>query len=359
MYTYRSHSQSRGPHVPNSSYRYELTRDLLMNLSHGECCTVVGVGSCGKSRLLRHLANPSIIEYHLNDAGYNHFIVLVECNSWQGDSIWAAYEGLARSISEMMENVNHPIINSARREMSGLYSAVINDRDIAFAHLRTGLDYLFGFGPLHLTLCFDEFDFVFERFDTQLFRNLRSLRDAFKYRLTYLLATRKPIPYQRPVEQWPDVEPFYELFSNTLYAGPYNQGDAEAMLSDLEQRFSYRLQPRARELIYKTTGGHPGMIGAAFRHIVQTRALPTRPQDMDTLLREPALWTECRKIWEPLDPLEWSALGKVARGARLSRDEIQVLEILKLKGLVQETNSRGRLVIFSDVFREFVLASTQ
>src|SRR5258707_10438188 len=91
-----------------ADYRYHLTHDLLTNLHRGECCAVVGVGSCGKSRLLRHMVRPDTLEYHLGDAGYDHMILLVECNSWTGDTIWAAYEGIARSLKEMLENVNHP-----------------------------------------------------------------------------------------------------------------------------------------------------------------------------------------------------------------------------------------------------------
>src|SRR5713101_4044044 len=177
MYNYRmSRRDPRRRQTPD--YRYHLSHDLLTNLHRGECCAVVGVGSCGKSRLLRHLTRPETLEYHLSDAGYDHLIVLVECNSWSGDSTWAAYEGIARSLNEVLENVNHPAIQGARADLQGLYQAVVNDRDIAYTHLRTGLGMLLNNTRLNLTLCFDEFDFVFERFEPQLFRNLRSMRDS-------------------------------------------------------------------------------------------------------------------------------------------------------------------------------------
>src|SRR5438046_7655788 len=101
MNAYRSKGDPRRRQT--ADYRYHLTHDLLTNLHRGECCAVVGVGSCGKSRLLRHLTQPDTIEYHLGDAGYDHIVVLVECNSWSSDTIWAAYEGIARSLNEMIE----------------------------------------------------------------------------------------------------------------------------------------------------------------------------------------------------------------------------------------------------------------
>src|SRR5215468_4740077 len=140
MYNYRSKGDPRKRQTPD--YRYHLTHDLLTNLHRGECCAVVGVGSCGKSRLLKHIARPETLEYHLGDAGYDHLIVLVECNSWSGDSIWSAYEGIARSLNEVIENFGHPAIQNSRSQLEGLYQAVVNDRDIAYTHLRTGLGIL-------------------------------------------------------------------------------------------------------------------------------------------------------------------------------------------------------------------------
>src|ERR1051326_7961643 len=163
MSNYRGKGDPRRRQTPD--YRYHLTHDLLTNLHRGECCAVVGVGSCGKSRLLKHIARPETLEYHLGDAGYDHLIVLVECNSWSGDSIWSAYEGIARSLNEVIENFGHPAIQNSRSQLEGLYQAVVNDRDIAYTHLRTGLGILLSGSHLNLTLCFDEFDYVFERFD--------------------------------------------------------------------------------------------------------------------------------------------------------------------------------------------------
>ncbi len=353
MYNYRAKGDPRRRQTPD--YRYHLSHDLLTNLHRGECCAVVGVGSCGKSRLLKHLARPETLEYHLGDAGYDHLIVLVECNSWSGDSIWSAYEGIARSLNEVIENFGHPAIQNSRSQLEGLYQAVVNERDIAYTHLRTGLGMLLSGTQLNLTLCFDEFDFVFERFDPALFRNLRAMRDSYKYKLTYMVATRKQLPYQRPAEQWPEVETFYELFSdNTFAIGPYDQKDATEMIVDLESRYEYSLRARTRELLIDVTGGHPGLIGASFRHLEQTKAQPSTPQQMAQLLvNEATTWKECRKIWDPLLNGERVTLRRVANNSRLGRDDAGSLQELKSKGLIKDTNNRGGIAIFSPIFQEF------
>ncbi|MEP7289273.1 MAG: hypothetical protein ABI947_26270 [Chloroflexota bacterium] len=336
-------------------YRYTLTNSLLTNLHRGECCAVVGVGSCGKSRLLRHLARPETLEYHLGDAGYDHMIVLVECNSWSSDTIWAAYEGIARSLIQTMENVTHPALQNARHDLQDLYEAIISNHDIAYAHLQAGLGPLLNGTQLNLTLCFDEFDFVFERFDAQLFRNLRALRDSYKYRLTYMVATRKQIPYQRPEDQWPEVETFYELFSdNTFAIGPYDAKDATDMLLDLEKRYEYPLRTRTREMIIEVTGGHPGLIGASFRHLEQVKNQPQTIQQMLLLLINDTTTRECKKIWDPLRPGERIVLKRIATHNRPSKDEATSMAELKSKGLVHELDQRGSAEIFSPIFREYV-----
>ena len=107
-------------------------------------------------------------------------------------------------------------------------------------------------------------------------------------------------------------------------------------------------------MLIEVTGGHPGLIGASFRHLEQMKQQPSTPQQMEQILAsEPTTWKECRKIWDPLRPEERNVLRKVAQNARLSRDDTAVLPELKSKGLVRDTNIRGGVGIFSVIFQEF------
>jgi hypothetical protein len=353
MYNYRV---TKDPNRRQSlDYRYQLTHDLLTNLHRGECCGVVGVGSCGKSRLLLHLSRPETLEYHLGNEAYDHFIVLVECNALLNDTIWAVYEGITRSLNELLESANHPLLQSARRDLSGLYQAVVDDRDLAFKHLTTGLGFLLKGSRLKLTFCLDEFDFVFEKYDAQIFRNLRALRNQNKYQLTYLAATRRQLPYQRAQETWPDVEEFYELFTDNTYAiGPYDEKDATEMLIDLETRYEYKLKKGTRDMVIEVTGGHPGLIGAAYRLLETAHQVPSTSQQMAQLvISDQSTWKECRKIMDSLRQDERTALKHLADHGRPGRDDGGLIQELKAKGLVREINNRGNVAIFSPILREY------
>lgn len=354
---FNRYGPSRDPQRKQTlDFRYQLTHDVLQALHRGECVSVVGVGSSGKSRLLLHVTRPETVEYHLGDGAYNHFFVLVPCNAWMGDELWAAYEGITRNLNDYLENTTNPGLQAARRELEGMYDAVTREKDLALKHLMTGLGYLLGNARLKLTLCFDEFDYVFEKFEPALFRNLRAIRNQHKYQLTYLVATRRQMPYQRPREAWADVEEFFELFSDHTYAiGPLDDKDAGEMLLDLERRYEFALSKNLRTLVVSVTGGHPGLIGAAFRHLEGARQSPA-PAHEGQLLRElaaePAMGSECRKIWETLLPEEQAALRRLATHGRPGRDDADTITALKAKGLIRDS-ARGALVFFSPIFQEF------
>jgi hypothetical protein len=365
MFNSRSRSGSSGRDKDNGKrqtldYRFQLTRDLLVNLNRGECCCVVGVGSCGKSRLLLHLGRPDTLDYHLGDDAQDHMIVTVQCNAFMGDTAWHAYEGITRNFLEAINSSEHSAVERMRRDFEPMYQAIKDDRDVAFRHVMDGIGHLLKNTKIKLTLCFDEFDFVFEKYDAQLFRNLRALRNANKYRLTYLLATRLQLPYQRDPATWPDVEEFYELFTdNTFAIGPYDERDAGEMISDLERRYEFKLRKETRDLLIYATGGHSGLIGASFRYLESGRLTPTTQREIETLLvSEQTNWKECRKIWESLIRDECNALRRLAYNQRLTREEQAATNSLKAKGLLRDAQ-RGGLAIFSPIFHEFVRAQDE
>lgn len=340
-------------------YRFQLTRDVLTTLHRGDCAALVGVGSCGKSRLLNHLSRPDVMQYHLGPSAFDHMLVLTECNAWVSETVWAAYEGITRSLMDLLNTSPHPIIRAKQRDLAGMYEAVAAERDLALKHVMTGLQYLLANSPLKLTICFDEFDFVFEKFEAPLFRNLRALRNQHKYQLTYLVATRKQLPYQRARETWPEVEEFYELFAdNTFAIGPFDDRDATEMVVDLENRFSFPLNQITRGLLIGVTGGHSGLLGASFRLLEASRRQPTTPQEMGQMvLTDQSTWKECRRIWDSLRTEEQAVLRRMAQGTRLQRGDEVLQAELRAKGLVRELQNHAQ-VIFSAIFNEYARTTT-
>jgi hypothetical protein len=334
-------------------YRMNLTASILTGLNRGECCALIGVGSSGKSRFMLHLTRPETAQYHLGDDAFTHFLVLVECNAWLERTVWAAYESIAYNLVSALQPIENPIVQSVRPRLESMYDAVVRERSIAFRYLTSGLDELMRGTRLKFTLCFDEFDYVMSEFDAQLFRNLRALRNRFKYQLTYLVTTRYPMPYQRPPERRAEAEEFYELFTdNTFAIGPYDLKDSEIMIKELEARLNFPLRRETRDMLIDICGGHPGLMRSAFNLLETLKEQPATPKRMgELLINEQMTWKECQRIWESLTGAERAALKRLATGRNTAQDEPTLTE-LKAKGLVVEKQGQGRRV-FSLIVQEF------
>lgn len=330
-------------------YRYQLTHDILMTINRGDCCSIVGVGSCGKSRLLLHLSRQDTLQYHLGDKGYEHLIVPVQCNGFQGETAWHAYEGIARDMIETLEKIGQPATSRLRDELDEhMYTPIIRDKEVAFTHLKRGIDYLIKQTRGKVTLSFDEFDFVFQRFESQLFRNLRALRNANKYSLMYLTTTRTQLTNLRDVSSYADIEEFLELFTDNTYAiGPYDERDANEMILDLENRLETKFKKATRELLYWVTGGHSGLIAASFRLLMGLASQPTSQREIyDVLAGQASVNSECGKIWDSLARVERNAIRRLAIRGRLNADENAALQPLLAKGLLRDAGGRS-VEIFS------------
>jgi hypothetical protein len=343
--------EAKPRHSPD--YRMALTASVLSSLHRGECCALVGVGSCGKSRFMLHLTRPETAQYHLGDEAFSHLLILVECNAWLERTPWAAYESIVYNLVSTLRSYENPIVQNVRPRLESVYDAVVRERDIAFRYLTSGLDELMRGTRLKFTLCFDEFDYVIEEFDAQLFRNLRALRNRFKYQLTYLVTTRYPMPHQRPLARQAEVEEFQELFADNSFAiGPYELKDAETMIKELEARLNFPLRHETRDMLIDLCGGHPGLMRSAFNLLEAIKEQPTTPKRMgELLINEQMTWKECQRIWESLLGAERSALKRLATGRSTGQDN-GLLAQLRAKGLVIEKQGQG-LRVFSLIMQEF------
>ncbi|MCS6872846.1 MAG: hypothetical protein NZ571_15475, partial [Anaerolineae bacterium] len=328
-------------------YRMALTASILTSLSRGECCALVGVGSSGKSRFMLHLTRPETVQYHLGDDAFSHFFVLIESNAWLERTVWAAYESIAYNLVSALQAVENPVVQSVRPRLESMYDAVVRERSLAFRYLTSGFDELMRGTRLKFTLCFDEFDYVIEEFDAQLFRNLRALRNRFRYQLTYLVTTRYPMPHQRPPERRAEVEEFHELFADNSFAiGPYDLKDAEAMI------LNFPLRRETRDMLIDICGGHPGLMRSAFNLLETLKEQPTTPKRMgELLINEQMTWKECQHIWDSLLSAERAALKRLASGRSTAQDAPSLSQ-LRAKGLVVEKQGQG-LRVFSLILQEF------
>ena len=125
--------------------------------------------------------------------------------------------------------------------------------------------------PKHrLVFLFDQFDDVYQEAEPRIFANLRGLREAYKYRISYLVFTRDMLSNLIEMDQ--AREEFYELLaSNVMGLKPYAKNDAMSVLERVAGRNQLTLTAGASRLPVRISRGArriaPG--SAAWHHAAQ------------------------------------------------------------------------------------------
>ena len=141
-----------------ADYRHAEVQSILAAVRAGECVSVVGLSGAGKSNLAGFLA------YRAGDG-----FTLVDCNRLGNLTSDSFFQLTRRALGSM---------GPAEDELAAL-EQVVGQRLEAPSQ--------------RLCLVFDRFDSLPLETQHPLFGNLRALRDAHKYRLTYVIFTRHPL----------------------------------------------------------------------------------------------------------------------------------------------------------------------
>jgi hypothetical protein len=133
-----------------------------------------------------------------------------------------------------------------------------------------------------LTLLFDRFDlFAGERF-FPLHNALRALRDAHKYRLAYVLATRRPLPLQSELAEL--------LQGESRWLGPLSARDTRWNVARFARRQGQTWDDETVEAILQLSRGYPSLLKAACEAVAGGAA-------RDELTNHPAVRARVDEFW--------------------------------------------------------------
>ncbi len=317
-----------------------LIERVLQDLTNGRCVSLIGLSNTGKSTFMRALAGPQAGERYHRLRGKPGLLIYVDCNRAVAISAQAFYEVVLRSLLENLEGrVPATLVEKVRQhheavtEAENAFTASLAF-NLALTELCEGLEQ-------DLLLLLDEFDEIYTSLEERALLNMRALRDRFRDRLAYVVATLRTLPQLRHQEV---EDEFAELFSRFIYAlPPLRDKEADELLKGLKLK---GLTAARRAVCLRLAGGHPGLLVALAQALA---GLPKDWQgDLEAMARgAPGARVECLKIWSQLHQEEQAALTSLALDvqAGLPPKTLQVLERL---GLVRA----GRL--FSPVFESFV-----
>ena len=310
------------------TFRTSEIDQIFAALRAGESCALVGIGSVGKSNLLRFLQEKEVRRAKLGQEWETYLWVYIDLNKSLKRSLWGLLElmlhqllievtalGADEAVLQTIDDLHQRATEAKTRYLALRYL----DRAVSMVCHRLGLR------PVFLI---DEFDELCRTMSRRGFAALRALRDDHKYRLTYVVATR--LELRRLREEISEIEAFEELVTpHTVWLGPYSEEDARLMLHRLEARLGVHLEEETADKLLAATGGHPGLLRAAYRVAVE------HPGNLqDALLLSPQVQDECRRIWLSLAPGEQKAMVSLVSVPDVQPHAAGIMAQLRHKELV-------------------------
>lgn len=358
-------------------FRKEEVEYLAQRWLAATSCSLVGIGSVGKSNLLQHLSEPDVLVHYLGDHASQFKTIIIDANMLGALSAdkddafrcWAGYELMMHRLFLAFYPFDILPKDEAVRFYEA-YQALQDGTNPLFAYMglryfELGLEYFMRRG-VSIVFMFDEFEEFLRQLPVKFFQTLRGLRDANKRQLMYVTFSRSPLPalverYNLPAL---DMEPFVELFTdNTCYVGPYNPVDGKRMLDNLSKRRQKNYPENATAALAQATGRYAGLMRAGFAALEEVKNVDldsVTASELTTILAaKPTVRAECKTIWTSLNRSEQVVLKAVARLTpyNVSAETEQAVSMLVQKRLLKLDKSEQRLEIVPPVFRAYVLTN--
>jgi energy-coupling factor transporter ATP-binding protein EcfA2 len=240
-----------------ADYRSKEVQAAVRAVSAGECVSLVGLSGSGKSNLLGYLA------HRQPAAGCR--MLLVDCNRLSEPTT----QGLFRLLRQALgEEVAPPAEAERLGEPAALEKAVARQLQATPG----------------LCLLFDRFDALGASAGNLLSGNLRALRDAHKYQLTYLTATRRPLD--------PHSELSELFYANTFWLGGLSESDSRWNVARYAARQGLSWDKTATASILALSRGYPSLLRAVCEAHAAGVIL-----DASSLAAHPAVARRLEEFW--------------------------------------------------------------
>jgi energy-coupling factor transporter ATP-binding protein EcfA2 len=217
-----------------ANYRAREVQTICKAIQAGECVSVVGLSGSGKSNLMGFLAHRLGRDGRLPGNPWPHPVfVLVDCNRLTAPTSESFIRLILIALGEQDSAASLPRLESAVNE------ALTNAPG--------------------LCLLLDRFDALHPTSNPpapaqSIAGNLRALRDAHKYELTYVTASRRPLDAQLEIAEL--------FFAHTLWLGPLNESDARWSINQYASRQGQTWSELTSQRILQLSGGYPVLLRA-------------------------------------------------------------------------------------------------
>ncbi|MBI3167462.1 MAG: winged helix-turn-helix domain-containing protein [Chloroflexi bacterium] len=328
------------------SFRSREVNGIFSCLGSGNSCQIVGIGSVGKSNLMRFLLREDIQRAKFGAEWKKYLFVYVDGNKLLENSEWGLWELMLHQI--LAGDTGGKLNPAIYRQVDEFHrrATMPDERHIALRYLDRAIGAALTSPESKIVFLLDEFDELYRTLPAHALDALRALRDDYKYRLMYVIAARRELHQIRSAND--HREAVEELVtSNTVWLSVCSKADAQYALLRLAARHGTKPSKSQTQKILMATGGHPGLIRATFPII---QADPNRSPE--SLHIEKPVWEECQRIWLSLSIEEQKTLALLSRNKPV-QNGTGILSLLINKGLLGgEWVDSGK--VFSPLFFKYI-----
>lgn len=333
--------------LPLTFRAYE-TGQLLAWVQAGSSASIVGFSGVGKSNFFNHLLHPDLPSVYLKEGAKDYLFVRVNSHSMPDFTGRSLYSLILEQLELLCEQADYPSLTSSLERVSHYHHLLLNagnDTLKAHRYFKQALQEILDGTLLKLILLFDHFENFYRHAESRLFSNLRGLREAYKYRLLYLVFTRDVL-----LASDRDREEFLKLLTpHILGLKPHNQQDAILLLQRLASRLDTLLDmPLAKDL-YRLTGGHADLLRITFLCVIDNVVTMVGRQDelAHSFLDIPTVAEACDRIWESLSAEEQRGLVHLVNNSSIHDIDQHAENRLRFKGILGDQIDAP---IFSPIF---------
>lgn len=339
-------------------FREEEVSKLLKWARGGESASVIGISGVGKSNLFNHLLDSETQKAYLGEAVKAYLFVRVNFHYIPDFTNRSLYSLILEQFELLDGNCHQLNLTSAQLDqLSSYHDQLLEAGDDILKvqrYFKLALRLLLRESERRIVFLFDQFDEVYQEADSRFFANLRGLREAYKYRISYFTFTRGML--SRLAEMDSAREEFSELLlGNVVGLGPYNRHDAYSLLDRVSSRIQLPPSEAQAARLLALSGGHAGLLKGIYLAVAQDGVVLAEDEEtaVSTLLAIPNIETECAKIWNSVRLDERKLLARLGHGATVTTavsSDTATLYELQVKGLVSKTEP---YTIFCPLFAQY------
>ncbi len=205
-----------------------------------------------------------------------------------------------------------------------------------------------GFSPI---LILNRFDRLKDVVTPEFFDNLISLRDASKYKMSFVFTGYRELKTLSPsVFQYAGSSGFSQI----MYIKPAIYSDSSVVADAIKKRYSLDLSPEKNKKIIELAGGHIQYLRLCLLNLHEFFKQKTGLTDsfISRLKNDERITFLSEELWESLNDQEKEILKKIVAKKRLSSYEKQNLAYVEKTGFIYKEKKRWR--IFSPLFSDYI-----